>query len=539
LTATDRLLTALGLDPEQWRALTRTYVTIDFRPAGGAVRQKGRDRDGGSPLIGLLVVSGIGSVAFAFVAFVMTDPLMSASLLTTYAAANTMMMLLVDFTGVVVSPDDYGILGHRPVGSRTYFAARLAAVSVYVGAISLAIAFLPAIVYGFKLGVLAAPATILAVVLCDLTTAVVVIAGYVGLLRWVHPARLRRAMSYMQLVAATSFYVMYYLATTAFQSAFLASLGFAGAPWLWAIPSTWFAAFIVVASGTGGAAEWLAAAAGLLLSVLSVPLAAGRLSLDYSRRIGEQGAVGEPAARRRELRLPGFGGGEARAVALLVRAQFRFDQRFRMGVLGILPLTAFYMLLGMNEGALDDPFSEAARRSGPGVFFAIVFIPITLHAALTVSESWRAAWIFFATPVSHARIVVAAKNFVAVYFLGSYLLVLVAVWSYYFDTVWHAVVHAAFAGLLAHALLQLTVIVKPALPFAAEPRKAERSAMMIWVILLGSIVAGVFPFLLPLIYRHTALIVLAMVFFLAVTAGIEYALRLRVAEVIGELEFRS
>ena len=54
------------------------------------------------------------------------DPLMSASLLTTYAAATTMMLLLVDFTGVVVSPDDYGILGPRPVGSRTYFAARLA-----------------------------------------------------------------------------------------------------------------------------------------------------------------------------------------------------------------------------------------------------------------------------------------------------------------------------------------------------------------------------------------------------------------------------
>ena len=535
----NRLLTALGVDAIQWRALARTYIAIDFRPTGGAVAQKGKQRGSVSPLSGLLFVSAIGGLAFSFIAAAAPDTLVSASLLTTYAAANTMMMLLVDFTGVVVSPDDYSVLGPRPVGSRTYFAARLAAVCAYVGAISLAVAIFPAIVYAVRLGILAGPATILAVLLCDLSVAVLVITGYVGLMRWVHPSKLRRAMSYLQLVAATSFYVIYYLASTAFQSAFLATLGFDGMPRLWAIPTTWFAAFVAVASGTATAAAWVAALAGVLLTALCVPLAAGRLSLDYARRIGEVSAVGEPAARRRELRLPGFARGEARAVALLVRAQFRFDQRFRMGVLGILPLTAFYMLLGMNDGALDDPFSPTARVSGPGVFFAIVFIPITLHAALSVSESWRAAWIFFATPVSHARIVVAAKNFVAVYFLGSYLLALAAVWSYYFDSVWHAVVHAAFAGLLAHALLQLAVIVKPALPFAAEPRKGERSAMMIWVILIGSIVAGMFPFLLPLVYRHPALTVSAMAFLLAVTAGIEYALRLRVAESIGDLEFRS
>ena len=535
----NRVLTSLGVDAVQWRALARTYIAIDFRPTGGAIRQDGNARSGAAPLGGLLFISAIGGAAFAFIAAAAPDALVSASLLTTYAAANTMMMLLIDFTGIVVSPDDYAILGHRPVGSRTYFAARLAAVCVYVAAISLALALFPAIVYGVRLGALAVPATLLAVLLCDLSVAVLVITGYVGLLRWVHPAKLRRAMSYLQLVAATSFYVMYYLATTAFQSAFLTTVTFDDAPWLWGIPFTWFAAFIAIASGTTSAAAWLAAGAAVLLTASCVPLAAGRLSLDYARRIGEVSAVGEPAVRRRELRLPGFGRGEARAVALLVRAQFRFDQRFRMGVLGILPLTGFYMLLGMGGGALDDPFTASVRPSGPGVFFAIVFIPMTLHAALTASESWRAAWIFFATPVSHARVVVAAKNFVAVYFLGSYLVVLAAVWSYYFDAVWHAVIHAAFAGLLAHALLQLAVIVKPALPFSAEPRKAEGSFTMFWVILLGSIAAGIFPFLLPIVYRSIALTIVALGFLLAITAGIEYALRLRVAEAIGDLEFRN
>lgn len=491
-----------------------------------------------SPLVGLLVISGIGSVAFAAIAATTADTMVSAALLTTYSAANTMLLLLVDFTGVVLSPDDYGILGPRPVGSRTYFSARLAAVGVYVGAISLAIASLPSVVYGVRVNVLAVPATILAVLLCNLATAVLVINGYVVLLRWVHPARLRRAMSYLQLVAATSFYVLYFLATRAFQGAMFERLDAIAIPWLWIVPSTWFAAFIAVAGG-GPPVVWLASAAAVSLSILCVPLAAGRLSLDYARRVGELSSVGEAARRPRVPRLPAFTRDEARAVALLVRAQFRFDQRFRMGVLGILPLTIFYVLLGMNQGALDDPFLGTSRPSGPGVFMAVVFIPMTLHAALSVSESWRAAWIFFATPVSHARIVIAAKNFVAIYFLGAYVVVLTAIWSYFFERVWHAAIHALVAGLLAHLMLQLTVIVKPSLPFAAEPRKAERSSMMFWVIMIGSVVGAIFPLILPRIYRSGAITAATLLLLIAMTAAIEYALRIRVDEAIGDLEFTS
>ena len=133
--------------------------------------------------------------------------------------------------------------------------------------------------------------------------------------------------------------------------------------------------------------------------------------------------------------LPDSGARKSRAVALLVSAQFRFDQRFRMAILGIVPLILFYLLLGLNEGALADPFSPDARASaGVPLYIAVVFMPMTLHASLHYSDSWRAAWIFFATPASAARLIVAAKNIVAVWFLGGYLLLLAAIWSYLLRT---------------------------------------------------------------------------------------------------------
>jgi hypothetical protein len=532
----DRLLAALGVDGVQWRALLRTYVRIDFRATGGPTKRKG-ERGGGSPLLGLAVVGLIGSAAFGVVAATTADLLVSAALLTTYAAATTTMMLLVDFTGIVIAPEDYGILAARPVGSRTYFAARLAAVCIYVGTLSLANAAVPALVYAFRAGAAALPATFAAVLLCDLSTAVLVISGYVALLRWVHPAKLKRAMAYVQLVGAAAFYGLYYLATVGFRHAFLDRVGFVEMPWLWAAPPAWFAAPVAIASGHGSGAAWVASAAAVAVVLVCVPLAAGRFSLDYARRIGEATTVAEEAPRRRPVRLPGFSKGEARAVALLVRAQFRFDQRFRMGVLSIIPLTGFYLLMGLDQGALRDPFS--GETGGPGLYFAVIFIPMTLHTALAASESWRAAWIFFATPASHARIVVAAKNFVTVYFLGAYVVALAAFWGWFFDRVWHAALHALLLGAFAHILLQLAVIVRPALPFAAEPHKAQRSANTFVLFLVGGVVAGLMPWILTVVYRSPAAIAILCVLVVAVTAAVEYALRLRVDEAIGALEFRN
>jgi ABC-2 type transport system permease protein len=537
----DALPAAFGVDATQWRALARTYIRMDFRSAGGAVRQHGRQRAGASPLAGLMIVTGIGGIAFALIAAAMSDLQMSATLLTTYGAANVMMLLLVDFTGVVVSPNDYGVLGHRPVSSRTYFAARLASIVVYVSAISFAVAAFPSAVFLVKAGPLALPATFAAVLLCNLSTTVLVITAYVLLLRWIHPSRLRRAMGYVQLLAASSFYLAYYLGTRAMRDAFFSSLTFDSVRWLWLFPSAWYAAFVPLAAGRASSAAVAATLAALAVTVACVPLAAGRLSLDYSQRIGEMTAAGEPVrrGRRRSLVLPGFASAERRAVSLLVRAQFRYDQRFRMAILGILPLTGFYLLLGLDQGALQDPFTTTRHLGGPGIYMALVFIPLTLHAALTVSESWRAAWIFFASPASHARIVIAAKNFVAVYFLGSYLVVLAGFWSVFFDRVWHAIVHAVFVGMIAHFLLQLVVILKPALPFAAEPRKAERSSGMFVAILVGSVVASVAPLFLPFVYQRPVVAAGVLVFALAVTAAIELALRMRVNEAIGDLEFRG
>ena len=537
----DRIIQALGVDPVQWRALVRTYLRMDFRAGGGATTRTGSGRARLHPLLGVAILTGLGGAMFATLAARIPDLLVSATLLTSYGGINTVMLLLVDFTGLVVSPDDYGVLGHRPVSSRTYFASRLASILAYIGFVSVVLALLPAVCYAlwWHLGIAGLAFTFAAVVLCNVSATVVIITVYAMMLTLVHPHRLRRALSYLQLVSMMGFYVAYYLSMEGFRKSFLFRLSFSDQPWMWLNPASWFAAFIRLAAGDVPWMVWVASGAALAISIGCIPLAAGRLSLEYAQQLAETTVAGEPATRRR-FRLPGFGRAESRAVALLVSAQFRFDQRFRMAILGIIPLILFYLLLGLNQGALADPFSPDARSSaGVPLYMAVVFMPMTLHASLHYSDSWRAAWIFFATPASAARLIVAAKNIVTVWFLGGYLLLLAAIWSYYYDRVWHAFFHAAVIGLLAHMLLQITVMLRPSLPFAAEPRKVERSSRLYTVLFFGSMIAAVIPTFLPYVYVSTSLTAVVVTLMVAITAALEYTLRLRITEALGDLEFRA
>lgn len=538
----DRLLRTWGVDPVQWRALLRAYLRMDARRGGGAKPQGQRDGFGGLPFVALLTINIMTGAMFAIMAAALEDVRTFAHLMTTYAAVNTTMLLLVDFTAVVVSPDDYRVLGSRPVDSRTYFAARLSTLLVYVIAVSLANAALPAIVLWLwrGLGVLTAAGALAAVVLCGVCAAVFVITAYVALVEHVHPRRLTRALSYLHLAGSSLFLGGYYLAISALDNERIRSISIDGTSWVWLNPASWFASLIPVTAGIAEKADWLAAAAAMIVLAASVPLASGRISLAYAERLAEIGASSEPPRTGRSVmtQLPGFSRGEARAVALLVRAQFRYDNRFRLAILSLVPVTAFYILLGLDEGALTDPFTGWAS-GGIAMYFATVFLPMTIQSALIASDSWRAAWVFFATPADPAKLIVAAKNFVAVWFLGGYLLLLAVLWSFFFERVWHAFVHALFIGLIAHLLLQTAVIVRPALPFATEPQQAQRTSQLFGLFVVGGLFAGVLPLMLPFIYAAASRILVFFAFIVTVTAITEYALRLRAREAVLDLEFRN
>jgi hypothetical protein len=260
---------------------------------------------------------------------------------------------------------------------------------------------------------------------------------------------------------------------------------------------------------------------GGLFALLRGPLAAG-----YGDRLGQLAAATStsatpPSARRAVL----FTRDEPRAVALLVRAQFRYDMRVRLGVLSIIPLTLLYMYIGAREGATADPFARGPSNQFDLMSYAVLLFPSILVQQLAASDAYRAAWIYFTTPADRAALVMAVKNIVVAFFLLPYAVFLVAALSWRFGHLGHAIVHAGFLLLLGMLALQSAVLVSPRLPFASPPAKATGNAVMIiWMTVTMAASLITIVVVQRWVYRGWSRVAIAAAVLLLITAVLDQLL---------------
>ena len=542
MSALATLFDAVGVDFDQWKALTIVALTLDVRTSSIGRSQWRRNA---STIAGLAGQFIFYTVVGAFLAFLVW---FSASLFLvgTMAASYTMFIVgtavLLDHNSALASPVDYAILGFRPITSRTYFAVRLTNVLVYTTAITTAAAWLPVASLGLRYGPFVGAAGAAALYGSSLATAFAMLLAYAWMLRLVGPDALKRALSYVQLAMSFLVYGGYFLVARAAAPSVASSLTLTKSPWLLLYPATWFGSYLELAAGKTGPLEILPAAASVAaLAALAAGLG-GRLSLEYSARLGALTTAARPPRRAGASAERGgwwFVTGEARAVALLVRSQFANDQRFRMGVLGILPMTVIYLFIGLRDGTVRDPFLAAARGGPSPVTMVLIMFPSLLKLHLTRSEAFRASWIFFASPADRVKIVRACKDVLVAFFLAPYVALLVAIYTYMVGNLWHVVVHLALQGLLGYLVLQVAMLIDPALPFSKPARKGGNSVVMIvFLAMMAALSAVLNAFSAPL---YGSVAATAGVFGGIVLAGlvVDRLTRARVERQTASLEFEG
>jgi len=537
----------LRVDYDQWRALTRTALKLDLRTAqmGQAFSQQpGRSQGAYRQWISRLLIYIIMGGVLGPLVWAAEDVFLSGTVILTYTMVMTAMLVLIDFGAVVVSPEDFAILGYQPVTSRTYFITRLTNVLIYTSVITLALGLVPVILFFFARGFrpLLGLAAFCALMLSGAGVALFLVLIYAGILRLVRPGRLKRVLSYVQFLLSFFIYGGYIFLPQLLDMRAMARTSVDKSFWLLLHPATWFASYLDLAYRRRGLAEIVPALISLAALAWLVYQARGRLALDYSERLSAASAVSEdrpktPAAGARAAIL--FKGREARAVALLVRNQFKYDTKFRMAVLSIIPLTILYLFMGLRDRSMVDPFV-----SGGGgfslLYLAVLMFPTMLKASLTYSDSYPASWIYYTTPADRGRLVLWSKNFVFVYFVLPYLTMIGAVFLYYFRNPWHVLVHMGILALISHFFLQFAVFFNPALPFSIPARKAQRSSSYILTIFLGPFAAiGVLYVFSRWVYRNTFLLFAVLAGMVVTSWLCERALRARVRRRTLSLEYQE
>ncbi|MGI8673612.1 MAG: hypothetical protein ACR2LU_13515, partial [Luteitalea sp.] len=437
--------------------------------------------------------------------------------------------LLVDFTSVVLSPDDHLQLAPRPVDGRTFFVARLTSVVLYSLFLTAPFVVLPTLGYrirGTGGSLAAALASLAAAVLAAVRVPLVVIVLFLTLIQAIPAARLHRLLGYLQFSLSFLFIGGFFLYSRTWRT--LDAFRIEKTPAVYLNPATWFASWVELAQGRGTTLDLWAAALPLLLLGLLALLVRSRLSLAYAGQLSTLFVERPPDGRARQP-VPWLLFGPAHhAIGLLARAQFRTDQKFRLGVLGILPLTIIYLLAGFTEP--EGP--ELIEREPILVYYAVLFFPVMLRQYLVYSESWRASWVFHAAPLPFDEVVVALKNTVVARFLVPYLVVVMLLlgWTYPRPPL-ELLMHGVVIGLLSHALLTADLLINPSLPFSRPTRQGARSFALLLLMLPTVAVIATIPVWRPFLYATTARTFIGVGVLVVVNVLLHETLLTRVARV--------
>jgi hypothetical protein len=483
-------LTKWNVDVAQWRALVRTGLRHDLRHSRFLSATGRRSVNPATALIfvGLFsLLLGVGFASFAVGArsLALASFLSCSSVM--FIAAS---LILVEYYAIIVSPDDFHALGHLPMTSQTYFMAKLTNLLIYILGFS-SLTALPAAI-GFMLRPPFSPARLGVAFLCmcmgAFTAAMSMALFYTALTRLLPQRSLKYIVSIVQVLASFLIYGGYALLPRLVPENWM-ELAWQPKSRHLLIPSAWFAGLMQVMLGDLNAWAMSAAIIGIVVCVGSAYYGIHRLARSYFAIIAGQAEI--PASRdvviengapsRQRFRLAGlFRQSESRIVATLLSSQFRNDTKFRMAILTIIPLIAIYMFLAVQDNSMHDPFVDNdITLAGNGlVYFAVLLIPIMVKQSIDVSDSFEAAWIFFASPTAAHRLVLAAKRVSYLYFVMPAVLLVSALFAYFFNNAIHAALHGVTLAALAYLLQQFIFLLRPTAPFS-EPRTRGRQGA--WV----------------------------------------------------------
>jgi hypothetical protein len=507
-----------------------------------------------SLLLSVFIYFFLGLVMTSFV-FKLHDSFWSSLILFTIVAFMVGSLMLVEFGTIVVAPEDYHIFSVQPVSSRTYFAAKVAFTVFYVLIYTMALGLPSVIAYGlvsrlrgegFAINPYQMIAAFVGLVMVGVGVAMTMIVVYTAILRYVHFRKLKNVLSYLQLTMSFIIYGSYSLLPS-FVEKVGADLPATKPWWVYLLPMSWYSSFFNVADGTLDSVSLLAAAVGVIAFVGIIPFALSKISITYAESLSEASTVpeekksGQSNGSRKVSSI--FQRDEDRAIAMLIRSQFKHDTRFRLGILAIIPLTILYLFMGLRGGGkLYDPFNPdwKSLANSALIYFVIVLFPMTIKEAVTRSESYLASWIFFVTPSSQTRLVLSVKKILFWFFVVPYLSVLALVFLYYFRNILHVLMHLVVLLFFSYSFLQVFLLVNPQMPFSVPRQLGERATMLGTVMILGPIVlVGLLLGFSFFVYQNTAVYIVVVALLVVLTMLLEKFLVMRISRKLSRLEFRG
>ncbi len=554
--ATTRAIMLKHVDWRQVKALAKSGLTTEWRMTSRKTRAGKSGKGGWAYLsVALYVLLGLFLSRFFRHDATPAELLTNCTGLVLYLAMVTASNIFMSFGAGFLNPEELNLISPLPVTSETFFTSRLLILLIYSSIIAISIGLVPVIVipvvqhcpWYSAFGIMAG------LWLSTLTAALAIIVVYGLFLSRIETKRRSRLMSYAQFlgtfITTGSIVILPRIAEHWNPNQF----AFGDNPWILGLPATWFASLMLLLGGFHETHPYLLAPFAILFAVVMGVLAFRLLGSHYQAGVQELIESTRADAKRDKgldqhrsffslpnslpfLRIP-----ESRAIWTIFRAQYRFDTKFRLSLLSVLPITILYLVMAIVQGGVKDPFIDGMRGSANATMLYIFALlsPLFILQAISQTEQFKASWIFFSAPVDRALLLIAARNTLLLLVVLPYMIVLFIAFAI-FIPIMHALMHIAIIASIAMLMFQLYLMVRPRMPFAQQRQPNKTNYV---VVLAGygfaAVALGLLATIIYFGYRDSVRYFISLSLLIALTLLMERFLRTRLRSKLEEEEFEG
>ena len=534
----------LGVDTRQLTAILTAKLLIDDRRPNTfqVTRQKqyANNKEIKNATIGTMVLSAVMGLVYLFAFMFGNDFTTHMTVYFGMFILMLCMMLVSDFTSVLIDVKDNYIILPKPVNDSTVVVARLLHVFIHICKLVLPMTLPGAVYLGVTVHPAASPIFFVLALLATLLSIFLINAVYIAILRVTTPERFKSIISYFQIVFAIAIYASSQILPRMMEHGQLNNFNLSDKGWMVLAPPYWFAcALQAFFGGPLGPQQWIAAALGVLFPLLSIYLVVKFLAPAFNQKLamltgGEGGgAPVERAARGGEQASGGWIGLAARLLSsgkveetgfLFTWKMMARSREFKIKVypsMGYLAVIVVLLLLKSSNGAglgTGDNFRNATPVMA--AYFCTMILIVAVGQVM-YSERFKASWMFFITPVAHpGHILSGALKAVLMQF---YFFIALAITGFGLWLAGPAILPNLLLAIINQVLIcyAMVAIGMKQLPFSQPVDEAQKGGQFlrgIGMLFIGGLVGGVHM----LVFRYA--MALAAAYLLAI-AGIWLLIR--------------
>ncbi len=399
--------------------------------------------------------------------------------------------LLIEYSHIIISPDDYHVISPLPVNSKTYFQAKLMHLFSYVSILSLSVSFFPAVIAAFVFeSFIIFPVVLIQFALVNYFTAFIIMNFYTFAMKIINRRKVERVLLYLQFAFVTSFYLGMQIIPKLLGEYFKGSSS-ETLLWVKFLPayalSSWY---LLIQDGWDAVVfSYFIVAVIVLLGLFKI--STSFLSLSYAESLAKI----DNEKKKQKFLTPTFilllwnkiSSIEERIILKLFWSEFKHNTRFKMQLLTILPLFVYglYATYTNNESIVD-PFNIIETSKDTAIFMPMLmsFIPFTLMMAIQYSKSWKASSVFFYTSCDKTKIMLAAKKNIMFLFLLPLSVLLIFMYGYYFDNYFHASLYMVFVFSNLMLAVNIMSLFSIRVPFSADMATAGKFTLEGFIVMM-------------------------------------------------------